>query len=418
MRNVIWFLLLTSILVSGCKTVKQKRKLAQIQSDVFKEQIFDVIQEGEEVKDFILRMVDAKSCVEMDTLIEREYRNMRKSKNDSWSRYSKELEKYVSKKSVFSVISSDRRREKRYRKLSKLGIMSSKEGVFGRGSYPTKKEFVSQWQPIRDRVCQSECEPCSAIEHYNRANEQAFDVGMCFDSVSVEDVFTESFFSSLPRTPCDNIKLKVEKKSDGRGMYFSIYYNNPTENCVAGGKLDRVGYESGSYGLPRDLNVYLNTFFQRIKDIGYLDFEVDIDIVGVADGQQLTSIPFLGYVQPDISNLTVTSESFRYLQEYTATTCGVSRDIYKHFKQNESNISSNMELAYLRAFPIKVLADAEFPNASTDIYVVEDDEIGSEYRRIEVYVLLSNMDVLVESKGMESDNIWLQRLKYCRSTNE
>lgn len=291
-----------------------------------------------------------------------------------------------------------------------------------------KEEF----QKLKMVLCDS-CDTCGIIKKYCAKKGLNFskDKCECIKPSPPQTAKTLAEVREAIKSKCSKITTEVTGVNVGKDIFISLLYSaDSTVTCYGASNLHRESYGRGEYDLPSDLFEYLNKHF--IDTLNYLferhNWPIDsvlVNVVGMADGYGINpkgykyerlNIKYHGYNNIRIDDpFEMNGGKYRIVNNYYDTTdCGFNdnENILFTFKNDKQKIDNNIQLAYLRAFPVQKMLKELFPQ--TSIYTIEmpNANIEGTYRKIEIHILI--IGATLGMTGLEkSNNIWLYRMKHC-----
>lgn len=221
----------------------------------------------------------------------------------------------------------------------------------------------------------------------------------------------------------DESPIKIGKtRIDEHTMIIDIYYIASESNikCMESLGIERSGYEDLEYDIPEPFEQYLNSVIDTIiKYKESLQYQIQVDIVGAADVAQISQnvVEYDGFV--NYSNPKMHQSNYKVIidyeneKDYGVRASKAIREDYPEtitFTKGETTINDNYQLAFLRSYPIETMFNKKLSGASTQVFVIEYDKRGAEYRKVEVHIILSgiiNMD-----NSPERENDWYNKVLY------
>jgi len=393
---------------------------------VYFENINDNFYEKEKTKsEFLKELIKHRmDCESLDSIIIKFCNNLKNNFiTDSINRreFEKYLMAYITKKNFILIGGQNWRVKRRRKKLDKKNILPC---------LPKPEKFdkncVEKWKKYREILCANQCDTCEIIKEYCSRKGKPFNKEKCkcesIPKIKAWGIIDKIMNENKP--PCTNLTLDVKRTNKGQDIWVSIYYENDVK-AICGGSISKEGYDTAKYDIPPTLKAYINKFCKNMtkmfKERGWEENSARVNIVGVADGLKiLPYVSYSGYENINISDpIHMKRENYLIINNYKdENECGHENDkdfIFNSKKENQNKIINNIQLAYLRAYPIKqIITDtAHFSNLKNlGIYTIAAPEPGKKNRRIELHMLIREA-TLETGGGEQINNVWLKRMKKC-----
>ncbi|MDD4218332.1 MAG: hypothetical protein PHZ24_13485, partial [Bacteroidales bacterium] len=283
-----------------------------------------------------------------------------------------------------------------------------------------KDNCIDDLKLLKGYLCDS-CDICDTCEIIKSSLQNKAIMDKCIpDTIPPLSLPLEISFEcdGNDESPIEISKTRIDEHT----MVIDIYYIASESNvkCMESLGIYRSGYKDLEYDIPEPFEHYLNSVIDTIvKYKETLQYQIQVDIVGAADVAQISQnvVKYNGYV--NYSNPKMNQNNYKVIidyedeKDYGKRASKAIRDDYDEtiaFTKEVTTINDNYQLAFLRAFPIESIFNKKLRGASTQVFVIEYDRRGAEYRKVEVHIILSGIINMDNSPVRVND--WYEKVLY------